>query len=454
MPRIFISDSVTAGTHGEIIRTAILSAHPALVEADVTIQLNASYNISSILADMATAFAGGYEVFVCAAGVSIQQILDQSAVYWSQSQTMRVIIPLGSNSHTQIIYSPDERYPAITCGASDGAANETAYGNALWFFDDDNGRGTPASADLSSFSTGVIAGKLLSIKDSRGGGWWDAIYAALQTASGGGSASLNDGYGKIDVAAAVAWSGTVPWDPYLPIGDVGTLTGSAAGSLATLTPAAVTNATHYYWERNTGEGWSPVDVKQTSAAFSITLAANVETSFRYRAGNPGGITGYSNTVTLEYEDEVANKRKQIRAAIKAAIEAVTGTAPYNYSWAGRVDAWRTTEVQTNEGRRVNITDFNPTPVTEFAGGTYNQWERYIEVHLKITSNNSATLIDEIIDAEEDIERVVKANKQWGGLAERTEWLGTEEEKDQNEQVIIAATIKIRVYFMTTEWTAE
>jgi hypothetical protein len=84
--------------------------------------------------------------------------------------------------------------------------NDTAYGDGLEFWDDGSGG--------SSAANGRIAGKLLKIKHSRGGSWWDARYAARQTASNGGVWDKFNGYGKIDVAAAIAYGGSIPADDY------------------------------------------------------------------------------------------------------------------------------------------------------------------------------------------------------------------------------------------------
>ena len=151
---------------------------------------------------------------------------------------------------------------------------------------------------------------------------------------------------------------------------------------------------------------------------------------------------------------MANKREQIRAAIAAAREAIDGASPYHYSWAGKVDQWRVTTIAQEEGMRVNIVDRNPQPSEEFVGGWANQWLRYVDVDLQITNGDSGLTQDESLDAQEDIERVVGANKHWSTLAHTSEWRGTEEEKTQDERAIFRATITVRVFYLTAEWAAE
>jgi hypothetical protein len=90
--------------------------------------------------------------------------------------------------------------------------NDTAYGPGLEFWDlDADSDGTD---DASSYSNGRICGKLLYLKDTKGWTWWQTRYVARMTASGAGTRTDADGYGKIDVTAALAWLGTVTDDPY------------------------------------------------------------------------------------------------------------------------------------------------------------------------------------------------------------------------------------------------
>jgi hypothetical protein len=124
---------------------------------------------------------------------------------YSLYPTVEAFVPLGSNSYIDLTY-PTSIPNAITSGASRADTNFTAYGPGLEFI---------APSDVSSFSNGIIAGQLLKIYQARGHGWWDARYAARITASHAGVWDIHNGYGKIDVAAAIAYSGAIPPDPYL-----------------------------------------------------------------------------------------------------------------------------------------------------------------------------------------------------------------------------------------------
>lgn len=79
----------------------------------------------------------------------------------------------------------------------------------------------------NSWATPVAAARLLQIKDTLQCSWWEVRYRARITAirtsithPSGELWNENNGFGRIDVAAAIAFSGTIPPDPYLNAGNV------------------------------------------------------------------------------------------------------------------------------------------------------------------------------------------------------------------------------------------
>lgn len=138
---------------------------------------------------------------IVASSLELNSYLSSGAQYYPYIQ---IFMPLGANAHSEVL-SPTSIPFIVTCGAG-STQNDNSYGNGLEFWD---------VAGAVSWANGIIAGKLLYIKEQRNCTWWEARYAARQTASNGGTWDINNGYGKIDTAAAIAWSGTVPADPYL-----------------------------------------------------------------------------------------------------------------------------------------------------------------------------------------------------------------------------------------------
>jgi len=139
------------------------------------------------------------------------------ATFISKAQSaypdIQSFVPLGSNDPNEQITNPPFIPVIITSGAGD-SDNDTAYGPGLEFWDDDDD-GNP-NTDASSFSNGTICGKLLKIKDTLNCSWWQARYRARRTASNNGLWDQHNGFGKVSISAAIAFSGLIPADAYSP----------------------------------------------------------------------------------------------------------------------------------------------------------------------------------------------------------------------------------------------
>lgn len=204
MARILIADSNSG--HANTCKAAISSGYGSDISADITIVADLSTAISTATSDTdVVAILRSY------AGVATDSVLI-AALY------PRVIgfYPLGSNTNELLTVFAEEEppYSVVPSGAGDTEnKNNTGYGNGLEFWDDDLDLGTP---DLSSYSNGVILGKLLKIKDTLSCDWWEARFRARATATQTEDNRLNagwdiyNGYGKIDVSKAVAYKGMIP----------------------------------------------------------------------------------------------------------------------------------------------------------------------------------------------------------------------------------------------------
>lgn len=136
--------------------------------------------------------------------------------------TTQAFMPLGSNSF--ILISDVTSIPeVITCGAG-ATHNITGYGPGLEFWDNEN---IGSVAIQSSLSNGIIAGKILKIRDTLDCSFWEARYRARITATRTESRrppntywTQEDGFGQINVTAAIDFVGSIPADPYLNSGNV------------------------------------------------------------------------------------------------------------------------------------------------------------------------------------------------------------------------------------------
>jgi len=198
--RIVISDTVLTG-HPEDIRTAILAEYSGITAGEIEIKND------GFATDIAYADSVGAEAVVRSI-VDLNSYIASALTYVPDIQTFFAFL---SNAHSEQLL-PSGIPNCVTVGAG-VTANQTAYGNGLEFWDEDLDIVDPA---LSSFANGRVAGKLLKIKDTLTCSWWEARYRARMTASNAGVWDKYNGYGKIDVAAAIAYAGTVISNPYYP----------------------------------------------------------------------------------------------------------------------------------------------------------------------------------------------------------------------------------------------
>lgn len=184
--------------HYALVKSALIAGYGSDIDSRIERQdLGIEFYLEQLQTITGTLAAYSY------AGVENQVSVAQNV--WPD---VLLCMPLGSNNYEELFHLSS--IPVIvTVGAGD-TQNRTAYGLGLEFWDDDNG----ASGDISSYSNGLIAGKLLKVKETRSCGWWEARYCARITASNNGVWDKFNGYGKIDVSAAVAFSGEIIPDPY------------------------------------------------------------------------------------------------------------------------------------------------------------------------------------------------------------------------------------------------
>ena len=207
------------GQHSDDVKTAILSgAGNSLQEDEITIMdyyaaLIYAWTNQSVIAIVQS--TSGVQGFVADA----QKLYDH----------VQFFMPLGGNQNVFALVEvfTDPVPPVIViCGAGDFTdpatdKNNTSYGNGLEFWDHD--LVIDDVQDGSSFSNGIIAGKLLLIKTILDCSWWESRYRARMTADRNEDNresspwDLRNGYGRINTAAAIAYGGEISTDPYLTI---------------------------------------------------------------------------------------------------------------------------------------------------------------------------------------------------------------------------------------------
>lgn len=202
---VVISDLVLTG-HPESVRAALIAgAGGLLTEANVAIRNG------GLSDDLEYARINGAKFVVRSVsglGSSIETALEYYRDYGIQ-----LFMPAGSNSPGETFESNGGlNLPSIIVTGAGDVNNET--GDDIEFFAPDT---VTIEPDLSSFSNGFIAGQIYAIKTSLDCEWWEARYRARMTASEGGVWDEVDGFGLIDVDAAVLFSGEIPNDPFAAI---------------------------------------------------------------------------------------------------------------------------------------------------------------------------------------------------------------------------------------------
>jgi len=122
-----------------------------------------------------------------------------------------LFMPAGANSIGEIVTLAIPQVIPIT-GAGD-LANETAD-NVEFISHDPIGTD---EQDYSSFSNGYIAGQIAYIADTLNCTIWEARFRAMLTGSENGIWHETNGYGFINTANAIAYTGSIMSDPFIII---------------------------------------------------------------------------------------------------------------------------------------------------------------------------------------------------------------------------------------------
>lgn len=203
--RILVAENsaYNAATHGVAIKAAISSGYGSDISAQITIT-DAGY-----LDAYHQAMADPNIIAIVHSYADLMWNLIYANYLYSAYNCL-TFMPLGSNSFVPLTNPTTIPSGIVTCGAGDVGyedQNNTAYGYGIEFWDND---GTPsAGADVSSYSTGIICGKMLKIKDANAESWASTrerarLYADRAEANRTGDPwDYYNGYGIINVANAI-----------------------------------------------------------------------------------------------------------------------------------------------------------------------------------------------------------------------------------------------------------
>ena len=204
--RILVAENsaYNAATHGVAVKAAISTGYGSDISAQIQIT-DAGY-----VDAYNKAIADPNIIAIVHSYASLTWYIGYANYLYSAYKCL-TFMPLGSNSFIPLSNPTAIPSGIVTCGAGDVGyedQNNTAYGYGLEFWDND---GTPsAGADVSSYSTGIICGKMLKIKDTVSEEWVTVrerarLFADRAEANRTTSPwDYYNGYGIINIANAIA----------------------------------------------------------------------------------------------------------------------------------------------------------------------------------------------------------------------------------------------------------
>ena len=292
MPSTLVIADPSWGTHGKYIKQAILTAYPELPEANIY-GWSELQNMEDVIDFYLVPRAGVVDAIIESTTTTIYNYAIADQLYKYTGYKTLCFSPMGGtiNTHEEVAIFTENAPPCIVpSGAGDVGfedRNNTSYGKGFEFWDND--LVADAGGDASSFSNGIILGKLLKIKDTLNCSWWEARFRARATADRNEPNRNNidtidgihwckeNGFGIINVANAIAYTGDIPLDPYRRrIGDVGSLTLTRAEDYISIAYDEITNATSYEVQMETDGEW----IDYTESTYTWTEKGTYK--FRYR----------------------------------------------------------------------------------------------------------------------------------------------------------------------------
>jgi hypothetical protein len=205
LPKILVIGNVGNESHENSVRNYALQQLPtAQVDIAEIGSGTPSGNIvtyqASVAACVSYAITNGYDAIVRS-----YTGLWANKLEWDTAWVAGILVvhAHGGNAHTLLTTPPDIWGAAVACGAGNGS-NQCSYGNGLEFYDSPAEVQTPPFAE--SWSTPIVACKLLQIAIATNCTFREARYIYARSTASNPSWNQNDGFGIIDVDAAIAYT--------------------------------------------------------------------------------------------------------------------------------------------------------------------------------------------------------------------------------------------------------
>ena len=158
---------------------------------------------TSIFDNMSASVSNGSKIYIQSTN-SWERMINSSSFSYPN---LNILMPAGSNDstyHTLFSVAADTICPAFIITGAGSVANNTSYDIEFFGHDYISGNWGGTNETQSSFSNGYIAGQIAYISNYLNVDIWTARYLARQTASFHSSYSGKNGYGKVNIADAIA----------------------------------------------------------------------------------------------------------------------------------------------------------------------------------------------------------------------------------------------------------
>ena len=211
---------------------------------------------------------------------------------------IQTIMPAGSNTPGDHIYDSGGNLPNIIVTGAGDNANETGYDVEFFSNDPITLETTPTDEqDLSSFSNGYIAGQLACIINTLQCSVWEARYRSRMTSSLSGNWVNTNGYGKINVASAIAYTGSISYDPYsYSFGIIDSLSSNKLNKTSyEITIPNIEFAESYQLYKDS------VLYNTYSSTTSVVESITSSNNYKYKVSNSATSSDFSETLSLSAE---------------------------------------------------------------------------------------------------------------------------------------------------------
>ena len=143
-------------------------------------------------------------------------------------------------------------------------------------------------------------------------------------------------------------------------------------------------------------------------------------------------------------------RKQIRDAIKARMALITGTGGYYTTIGANITIKKTNPYDAVKLDGIDIADESEEQTVEAEDESLEQRTINFKISIALKQVNP----DIVLLAIADVEKAIKVDPTWGGLAIRTIPKGNSDEVDQQEFIFRGVNINIAVEYKTEIFNSE